>query len=578
MIKRYLQFVKPYKYRIFATIIVGIIKFGIPMLIPLLIIYAIDGVINNHALTTDEKVHHLTIAIGIALFIFVIVRPPIEFIRQYLAQWTSNKILYDIRKKLYNHLQALSARFYANNQVGQVISRVINDVEQTKDFILTGLMNIWLDCITIIIALSIMFFLDVKLTLAALFIFPFYILTVYVFFGRLRKLTRERSQALAEVQGFLHERVQGISVVKSFAIEDNEAKNFDKKNTNFLTRALKHTRWNAYSFAAINTVTDIGPIIVIGVGAYLAISGSITVGTLAAFVGYLELLFGPLRRLVASFTTLTQSFASMDRVFQLIDEDYDIKNGVGAQPIEIKQGRIDIDHVSFQYNDNEAPILKDINLSIEKGETVAFVGMSGGGKSTLINLIPRFYDVTSGQILIDGHNIKDFLTGSLRNQIGLVQQDNILFSDTVKENILLGRPTATDEEVVEAAKMANAHDFIMNLPQGYDTEVGERGVKLSGGQKQRLSIARIFLNNPPILILDEATSALDLESESIIQEALDVLSKDRTTLIVAHRLSTITHADKIVVIENGHIVETGTHRELIAKQGAYEHLYSIQNL
>ncbi|HEK6458756.1 SAV1866 family putative multidrug efflux ABC transporter [Staphylococcus aureus] len=578
MIKRYLQFVKPYKYRIFATIIVGIIKFGIPMLIPLLIKYAIDGVINNHALTTDEKVHHLTIAIGIALFIFVIVRPPIEFIRQYLAQWTSNKILYDIRKKLYNHLQALSARFYANNQVGQVISRVINDVEQTKDFILTGLMNIWLDCITIIIALSIMFFLDVKLTLAALFIFPFYILTVYVFFGRLRKLTRERSQALAEVQGFLHERVQGISVVKSFAIEDNEAKNFDKKNTNFLTRALKHTRWNAYSFAAINTVTDIGPIIVIGVGAYLAISGSITVGTLAAFVGYLELLFGPLRRLVASFTTLTQSFASMDRVFQLIDEDYDIKNGVGAQPIEIKQGRIDIDHVSFQYNDNEAPILKDINLSIEKGETVAFVGMSGGGKSTLINLIPRFYDVTSGQILIDGHNIKDFLTGSLRNQIGLVQQDNILFSDTVKENILLGRPTATDEEVVEAAKMANAHDFIMNLPQGYDTEVGERGVKLSGGQKQRLSIARIFLNNPPILILDEATSALDLESESIIQEALDVLSKDRTTLIVAHHLSTITHADKIVVIENGHIVETGTHRELIAKQGAYEHLYSIQNL
>lgn len=578
MIKRYLQFVKPYKYRIFATIIVGIIKFGIPMLIPLLIKYAIDGVINNHALTTDEKVHHLTIAIGIALFIFVIVRPPIEFIRQYLAQWTSNKILYDIRKKLYNHLQALSARFYANNQVGQVISRVINDVEQTKDFILTGLMNIWLDCITIIIALSIMFFLDVKLTLAALFIFPFYILTVYVFFGRLRKLTRERSQALAEVQGFLHERVQGISVVKSFAIEDNEAKNFDKKNTNFLTRALKHTRWNAYSFAAINTVTDIGPIIVIGVGAYLAISGSITVGTLAAFVGYLELLFGPLRRLVASFTTLTQSFASMDRVFQLIDEDYDIKNGVGAQPIEIKQGRIDIDHVSFQYNDNEAPILKDINLSIEKGATVAFVGMSGGGKSTLINLIPRFYDVTSGQILIDGHNIKDFLTGSLRNQIGLVQQDNILFSDTVKENILLGRPTATDEEVVEAAKMANAHDFIMNLPQGYDTEVGERGVKLSGGQKQRLSIARIFLNNPPILILDEATSALDLESESIIQEALDVLSKDRTTLIVAHRLSTITHADKIVVIENGHIVETGTHRELIAKQGAYEHLYSIQNL
>ena len=578
MIKRYLKFVKPYRYRIIATIIVGIIKFGIPMLIPLLIKYAIDGVINNHSLTNQEKFSHLGVAIGIALFIFLIVRPPIEFIRQYLAQWTSNKILYDIRKQLYNHLQALSARFYANNQVGQVISRVINDVEQTKDFILTGLMNIWLDCITIIIALSIMFFLDVKLTFAAIFIFPFYILTVYFFFGRLRKLTRVRSQALAEVQGFLHERVQGMSVIKSFAIEDNEAKNFDNHNKNFLQRAFQHTRWNAYSFAAINTVTDLGPIIVIGVGSYLAITGSITVGTLAAFVGYLEQLFGPLRRLVSSFTTLTQSFASMDRVFQLMDEDYDIKNGIGAQPIKISEGQIDLKHVSFKYNENEKEVLHDINLTINKGETVAFVGMSGGGKSTLINLIPRFYDVTQGEILIDHHNVKEFLTGSLRNQIGLVQQDNILFSYTVKENILLGRPDATDDEVVEAAKMANAHDFISNLPNGYDTEVGERGVKLSGGQKQRLSIARIFLNNPPVLILDEATSALDLESEAIIQEALDVLSKDRTTLIVAHRLSTITHADRIVVMENGRIVETGTHQQLINKRGAYEHLYSIQNL
>lgn len=578
MIKRYLKFVKPYRYRIIATIIVGIIKFGIPMLIPLLIKYAIDGVINNHSLTNQEKFSHLGVAIGIALFIFLIVRPPIEFIRQYSAQWTSNKILYDIRKQLYNHLQALSVRFYANNQVGQVISRVINDVEQTKDFILTGLMNIWLDCITIIIALSIMFFLDVKLTFAAIFIFPFYILTVYFFFGRLRKLTRVRSQALAEVQGFLHERVQGMSVIKSFAIEDNEAKNFDNHNKNFLQRAFQHTRWNAYSFAAINTVTDLGPIIVIGVGSYLAITGSITVGTLAAFVGYLEQLFGPLRRLVSSFTTLTQSFASMDRVFQLMDEDYDIKNGIGAQPIKISKGQIDLKHVSFKYNENEKEVLHDINLTINKGETVAFVGMSGGGKSTLINLIPRFYDVTQGEILIDHHNVKDFLTGSLRNQIGLVQQDNILFSDTVKENILLGRPDATDDEVVEAAKMANAHDFISNLPNGYDTEVGERGVKLSGGQKQRLSIARIFLNNPPVLILDEATSALDLESEAIIQEALDVLSKDRTTLIVAHRLSTITHADRIVVMENGRIVETGTHQQLINKRGAYEHLYSIQNL
>ncbi len=578
MIKRYLEFVKPYKWLIFGTIIIGILKFGIPLLIPLLIKFVIDDVINNVALTVDDKLMRLFVAMLIAAFIFIIVRPPVEFLRQYMAQWTSNKILYDIRKKLYDHLQALSAKFYANNKAGEVISRVINDVEQTKDFIMTGLMNIWLDCITIIIALSVMFFLDVQLTFAAIVILPFYVLTVYFFFGRLRALTRQRSQKLAEAQGFLHERVNGMAVIKSFAIEDNEAKNFDHRNKNFLNKAFQHTRWNAYSFSAINTVTDIGPLIVIGYGAYLAITGSVTVGTLAAFVSYLEQLYGPLRRLVSSFTTLTQSFASMDRVFQLFDEPYDIKNTDYAKPIAIKEGHIEIENVSFRYQPDEKDVLKHLNLDIKHGETVAFVGMSGGGKSTLINLIPRFYDVTKGRISIDGHDIKAFDMGSLRRQIGMVQQDNILFSDTVKENILLGRPDATFEEVVEAAKLANAHDFIIDLPQGYDTEVGERGVKLSGGQKQRLSIARIFLNDPPILILDEATSALDLESEAIIQEALDTLSHDRTTIIVAHRLSTITHADKIVVIENGEIVEQGSHQTLIDKQGAYERLYSIQNL
>ncbi len=578
MIKRYLEFVKPYKWLIFGTIIIGILKFGIPLLIPLLIKFVIDDVINNVALSVDDKLMRLFVAMLIAAFIFIIVRPPVEFLRQYMAQWTSNKILYDIRKKLYDHLQALSAKFYANNKAGEVISRVINDVEQTKDFIMTGLMNIWLDCITIIIALSVMFFLDVQLTFAAIVILPFYVLTVYFFFGRLRALTRQRSQKLAEAQGFLHERVNGMAVIKSFAIEDNEAKNFDHRNKNFLNKAFQHTRWNAYSFSAINTVTDIGPLIVIGYGAYLAITGSVTVGTLAAFVSYLEQLYGPLRRLVSSFTTLTQSFASMDRVFQLFDEPYDIKNTDYAKPIAIKEGHIEIENVSFRYQPDEKDVLKHLNLDIKHGETVAFVGMSGGGKSTLINLIPRFYDVTKGRISIDGHDIKAFDMGSLRRQIGMVQQDNILFSDTVKENILLGRPDATFEEVVEAAKLANAHDFIIDLPQGYDTEVGERGVKLSGGQKQRLSIARIFLNDPPILILDEATSALDLESEAIIQEALDTLSHDRTTIIVAHRLSTITHADKIVVIENGEIVEQGSHQTLIDKQGAYERLYSIQNL
>ncbi len=281
--------------------------------------------------------------------------------------------------------------------------------------------------------------------------------------------------------------------------------------------------------------------------------------------------------MVSSSTTLTQSIASMDRVFHLFDEKYDVKNEDDAQDIVIKEGHITFDDVSFKYNDYEDEVLKHINLDINKGETVAFVGMSGGGKSTLISLLPRFYDVTKGSISIDNHNVKDFTTESLRNQVGMVEQDNILFSDSIKENILLGKPDASDEEVIEASKKANAHDFIMSLPNGYDTEVGERGVKLSGGQKQRVSIARIFLNNPPVLVLDEATSALDLESEKIIQDALEILSTERTTLIVAHRLSTITHADKIVVIQNGQIEEVGSHKELMAAQGSYYNLYNIQS-
>ncbi|GGI02541.1 MULTISPECIES: ABC transporter ATP-binding protein [Mammaliicoccus] len=577
MIKRYLQFVKPYKWHIVGTIIIGILKFGIPLLMPLLIKYVIDDVINNGALSIGQKTEKLAYAMLIMGFIFVVLRPPIEYFRQYLAQWTSNKILYDIRKKLYTHLQALSSRFYANNKAGEIISRVINDVEQTKDFILTGLMNVWLDLVTIIIALSIMFVLDVKLTFSAIAIFPVFIFSIYYFFGRLRSLTRRRSQSLAELQGFLHERVSGMSVIKSFAIEKNEEKRFDIRNQNFLTKATDHTKWNAKSFAVINTVTDIGPLIVVGFGGFLVIQGNLTVGTLAAFVAYLEQLYGPLRRLVASSTTLTQSIASMDRVFHLFDEKYDVKNEDDAKEIRIKDGHIAFENVSFKYNEYEDDVLTDINLDIKKGETVAFVGMSGGGKSTLISLLPRFYDVTKGSIRIDHHNVKDFTTESLRNQVGMVEQDNILFSDSIKENILLGKPNATDEEVIAASKKANAHDFIMSLPNGYDTEVGERGVKLSGGQKQRVSIARIFLNNPPVLVLDEATSALDLESEKIIQDALEILSSERTTLIVAHRLSTITHADKIVVIQNGHIEEVGSHKELMQAKGSYYNLYSIQS-
>ncbi|QRN50494.1 ABC transporter ATP-binding protein [Macrococcoides bohemicum] len=578
MIKRYMQFVKPYWMLIILTIAIGILKFGIPLMIPLLIKYVIDDVISNGAMTIEEKKSALMNVILIFGFIFVVIRPPVEYYRQYLAQWTSNKILYDIRKKLYKHLQALSVRFYSNNKVGEVISRVINDVESTKDFIVTGLMNVWLDLVTIIIALAIMFMMDVKLTLISLIVFPFYMFSIYYFFGNLRKLTRARSQSLAEVQGFLHERVQGMTVIKTFAIEEEENERFNKRNKNFLKKATDHTKWNAKSFAVINTITDIGPLLVVGFGAYLVIEGDLTVGSLAAFIAYLDRLYGPLRRLVSSSTTLTQSLASMDRMFQLFDEPYDVKDEPHARDIKVQHGDITFKNVGFKYNENDEEVLHHVNLDINSGETVAFVGMSGGGKSTMISLIPRFYDVTSGEIEIDHVPLKDYSIESLRTQIGMVMQDNILFSESIRENILLGKPNATEEEMIYAAKLANAHDFIMSLPDGYDTEVGERGVKLSGGQKQRVAISRVFLKNPPILILDEATSALDLESEAVIQEALETLSKDRTTVIVAHRLSTITHADKIVVIQNGEIVEIGTHQELMNNRSHYYNLYSIQHL
>ncbi|WP_045520078.1 ABC transporter ATP-binding protein [Neobacillus niacini] len=577
-VRRYLQFVKPYRLQIIGTIIIGVIKFAIPLMIPMLIKYVVDDIIGVNGLTNDEKVNKLLIIMGVMIVVFVVLRPPIEYYRQYFAQWTSSKILYDIRDRMYTHIQKLSFKYYANTRSGDIISRVINDVEQTKTFVITGLMNLWLDIATIIIAIVIMFYMNVSLTFVSILLFPLYAISIKYFFGNLRKLTRSRSQALAEVQSYLHERVQGMPVIKSFAIEEFEQTQFDKQNKNFLEKALEHTSWNAKAFAAVNTITDVAPLLVIGYSAYLVIQGSLTLGTMIAFFAYIDKLYNPLRRLVNSSTTLTQSFASMDRVFEFLDVKYDIVDSPNAIVCKDVKGDIIFDNVQFTYNESEEMILKNISLNVEKGETIALVGMSGGGKSTLVSLIPRFYDVSEGKILLDGVDIRNFNVQSLRDKIGVVFQDNILFSESVKNNILLGKPGASDEEVYQAAKAANAHDFIINLANGYDTKVGERGVKLSGGQKQRVAIARVFLRNPPILILDEATSALDLESEHLIQEALEKLAKDRTTFIVAHRLSTITHADRIILIEHGQIVEMGTHNELMGKQGNYYKLFQVQQL
>lgn len=573
-----MRFVKPYKMLLFLTIVIGILKFAIPLFLPWLLQIIIDDILLNDGMSTEEKTKQLFTWIGIALVLFFVIRPPIEYYRQYFAQNLSNNILFDIRKELYGHLQKLSLKYYANTRAGEVISRVINDVEQTKNFVMTGLMNLWLDLATILIVIAVMFAMDVKLTLVSLMALPFYAFSVKYFFGRLRSLTKERSQALAGVQSYLHERVAGMSIIKSFTLEKHEQKIFDETNGEFLNKALDHSRWNAKSFAVVNTITDMAPLIVIGYAGYQFLQGDLSIGVLVAFYAYIERLYGPLRRLVSSSTTLTQSIASMDRMFELMDEKYEVQNKPDAMVLPAAKGKLQFDRVTFKYDKDGNTILNEVNFTIEPGQTVAFVGMSGGGKSTIVSLIPRFYDVTEGAVKIDDQNVKDVTIESLRSQIGIVLQDNILFSDSVKQNILMGNPHATDEEIVAAAKAANAHDFIMGLPEGYDTKVGERGVKLSGGQKQRVAIARVFLKNPPILVLDEATSALDLESEALIQDSLDRLAHERTTIIIAHRLSTITHADNIFVIDHGEVVESGTHQRLMEQQGAYYNLFQVQKL
>ncbi|MGG6311231.1 ABC transporter ATP-binding protein [Paenibacillus macerans] len=577
--KAYWTFVRPYTKWIILTLCIGILKFGIPSLLPLVQKYVVDDILLNTAIDLSQKVSQLMIVLGATMFLFVVVRGPVEYARQYFAQLITARILFDLRNRLYGHLQRLSLRYYQNTKVGEVISRFINDAEQTKNIVEVGMMNVWLDTFTLVFVLGFMFYLNPWLALVSIAIFPLYALAVKILYKRLKKLTKDRSAALAGIQAYLHERIQGISVIRSFALERYDQKKFEGTNGRFLHKALAHSRWNAWTFAIINTMTDIAPLLVIGYGGYQVIRGDLTLGTFVAFFGYLDRLYAPLKRLINSSTVLTQASASWERVLELLEEPYDMSDAPDAAVLPQGSHSVAFRNVWFKYQEPGDWVLKDISLEVHPGQTVAFVGMSGGGKSSLVGLIPRFYDIQRGMLTVGGRDVRDWTMESLRSRIGMVLQDNFLFSGSVRDNILFGRPGAAEAEVVEAARAANAHDFIMQLPQGYDTEVGERGVKLSGGQKQRIAIARVFLKDPPILVLDEATSALDLESEHLIQQSLQTLSRSRTTLVVAHRLSTITHADQIIVMKNGEIAERGTHDELMAAPGGvYAQLYNIQNL
>ncbi|AIQ41926.1 ABC transporter ATP-binding protein [Paenibacillus sp. FSL R7-0312] len=576
--KSYYTFVRPYMKWIVLTLIIGMIKFSIPLTLPMILKYVVDDLLGNPALTIAERVSKLMIVLSGAFVLFVIIRGPVEYYRQYFAQLITSKILFDMRNKLYGHMQRLSLRYYQNTKVGEAISRFINDVEQSKNLVEVGMMNVWLDMFTLLFALGFMFYLNPVLALVSIAILPLYGIAVNTLYKRLKLLTKDRSQALAVIQGYLHERIQGIAVIRSFTMERVDQQQFKDINGRFLEKAMAQTRWNAFTFAIINTLTDIAPLLVIGYGGYQVIQGNLTLGTFVAFFGYLDRMYAPLRRLINSSTALTQASASLERVMELMNEPYDIVDAPGAKPLLAPAGEIEFSEVWFKYNDENEWVLRDINLRIAPGQTVAFVGMSGGGKSSLISLIPRFYDISEGSLRMDGQDIRGLTQESLRKAVGMVLQDNFLFSGSVRDNILFGNPQAGEQEVIAAAVSANAHDFIMQLPEGYDTEVGERGVKLSGGQKQRVAIARVFLKDPKVLILDEATSALDLESEHLIQQSLQALSSERTTLIVAHRLSTITYADLIVVLENGAVTERGTHEQLMVLEGSYARLFNVQRL
>jgi subfamily B ATP-binding cassette protein MsbA len=469
----------------------------------------------------------------------------------------------------------MSASFFNRQRSGNVVSRLIQDVAQAQNMVGNALTNIWIDGAAIIAILYFLFNIDGFMTWVALANFPLYIFFFRFLGSRIKANSHAVQQGIEVMSGVVQERVAGNVIIRAFTGEEREQKAFVELSDELLGTTMKSVHLQSLNMMISGVLTNIAPLVVIIVGGLRVISGALTVGELVAITMYLNPLYLPLQRFSELNAVFSTSMAAIDRIFELMDMKPEIKEREGARDIEHIKGEVAFHDVNFGYHSGYL-ILKHLNFRVKAGQRIAIVGRSGSGKTTIVNLIPRFYDPTSGAITIDGIDVRDFTLQSLRRHIGMVLQDPILFSGTIRENLLYGRPTAKKEELLVALQEANAYDFVMQLPRGIDTEVGERGLLLSGGQKQRLTIARAFLKDPAILILDEATSALDTESEALIQDSLNRLMENRTTFIIAHRLSTIQQADLILVLDQGSIVEIGTHEELLERGTVYRTLYARQ--
>ena len=565
---RLLAYIKPYTRRLALAVVCIIMAAGANLYLPWIIKDMIDDV-----LMSKDMVMLNLIAVGILVVMFT--RGVFYYGQSYLVSYVGQRVIIDVRSVLFRKFQRMPLSYYDKQQTGTVMSYITNDVAVMQSAIVDNLIELVTESSILIGSLAMMVYLDWKLSLLTLMTIPLVGFAMKIFGRKLKSSSTVIQERVAEITSLLQESISAIRVVKSFVRESYEIKRFEEQNWRNFQAAMKNVKLTSLLTPTVEFLAAIAVTFIVWFGGYEVVNGVITAGELVAFLTYAVNLANPVKRLSRVYAAIQKAMAAADRVFNIMDLEEKITDVPGAKPLPPIKGKVEFKDITFSYKEGQ-PALQHISLKAEPGQMIALVGPSGSGKSTIANLIPRFYDVDSGVITIDDHDIRQVTADSLREQIGLVPQETMLFSTTVMENIRYGRLDATDEEVIEAAKAANAEEFIKELPEGYDTKLGERGLNLSGGQRQRLAIARAILKNPRVLILDEATSALDTESEKIVQDALDNLMVGRTSFVIAHRLSTIFNADQIFVVENGHLREHGTHEELLAAGGLYSNLYNIQ--